>query len=219
MIPVTRRDEPPDFDEKVRMPGMRWLAEKLGGPRPPGRVGRPVTRVETLKPSELKDYWTDCLADLRRAYGGCCAYAGIEIREGVGTVDHFVPKSACLDDPEKRRLIYEWSNYRYAFLNVNRRKGDRMVLDPFEVQHGWFALEFVGLQVVPREELPDLIAPSVQNAITDLGLNDDWLRDLRVGYFDAWSRGEILLPYLRRYAPFVASEIDRQRLDPFVAPT
>lgn len=218
LIPVARRAEPLDFDEKVRSPGMQWLAEKLGGERSMGRRGRPVAPVAVLKPSEIRDFWTACLGDLRREYDGCCAYAGIEIREGGGTVDHFVAKSLCLDDPERRRLIFDWSNYRFAFLNVNRRKGDRVVLDPFELRQGWFELEFVGLQVVPRDSLEPANAQLVRDAIENLGLNDDWLRDLRVGYFDAWDRGEIALTYLRRYAPFIALEIERMQLAPRVAP-
>jgi len=81
VIRVEERPEPAGFDENVRQPGLRWLREKLGGERVP-RPGRSVVPTRVLTSSMLNDCWTACLPDLKRDYGGCCAYAGIEIREG-----------------------------------------------------------------------------------------------------------------------------------------
>ena len=63
MIPITRENEPQNFDETVRRPGKDWLASKglpLVGPLP--------------KKIQLADYWTRCTPELRRLYGGMCAY-------------------------------------------------------------------------------------------------------------------------------------------------
>jgi hypothetical protein len=200
VIPVVRQAEPADFDANVRQVGARWLREKLGEEHAPRR-GRPVESVANLKSSDLKDYWTLALPDLRRLYQGVCAYAGIEILEGGETVDHFEPKGHCLADPTRHHRIYDWANYRYAFHRVNTAKGESRVIDPFEVGPGWFALEFAGLTVIPRDGLAPELTESVQASIRDLGLNKSWLVRLRTAYFDDWSCGLTRIDYLRRHAP------------------
>lgn len=218
-MPVVRRDEPRDFDAKVRRPGLQWLHEKLGGERAP-RAGAPVKPLapgERLTATGLKDYWTACLPDLRSLYK-VCSYAGLKIREGGDSVDHFECKESCVDDAARHGLIYEWRNYRYAFLNVNRYKGTRQVLDPFEVAADWFALEFVGLTVRPRDHLREPMLGRVRDTIKFAGLNEPWLVRLRSEYFDAWSAGQIHGTWLRECAPFIAAEIERQGITPDVAP-
>ena len=218
MIRVERCDEPADFDVNVRQAGLRWLREKLGGERAPRR-GRPVEPVANLRSHELEDYWTRALPDMRRLYGGVCAYAGIEIREGGETVDHFESKARCLEDATLHPLIYDWANYRYAFHRINASKGERRVLDPFAVESDWFTLEPVGLTVIPREGIADELRVQVNETIRALGLNEPWLVRLRMKYFDDWSAGDTSSGYLRRYAPFIAREIERQGIVPEVAPT
>ena len=59
----------------------------------------------------------------------------IEPVTGMPTVDHMIPKSQRWDK------VYEWSNYRLACSLMNSRKNDvPHVLDPFEVETGWFEL-------------------------------------------------------------------------------
>ena len=42
--------------------------------------------------------------------------------------------------------VYEWANYRLACSLMNARKDAiASVLDPFEIEDGWFALELVGV--------------------------------------------------------------------------
>lgn len=216
MIRVARAPEPPHFDAVVRQEGLRWLREKHGAPREPRQGGRvvPLKSGEVLRPSQLEDYWTLCLPDLRRLYHGYCAYAGIEIQRGGETVDHFEPKSTCLTDPAKHAKIYDWHNFRLAFRYVNGAKGDRLVLDPFEIGDGWFTLEFVAFQVLPSEALDESLRERVQATITNLDLNGRWLCALREEHFESWDAGECSLDSLRRVAPFVAREIERQRLTP-----
>ena len=56
MIHVALKDEPPDFDERVRQQGLQAL-ERGDNPLP--------------------GYWRRCLDDLYRLYEGICAYACI----------------------------------------------------------------------------------------------------------------------------------------------
>lgn len=61
-----------------------------------------------------------------------------------GAVEHFLSKKNRPD------LAYEWSNYRYIAGSVNGSKGthDDKVLDPFEVQNGWFEVLVPSMQLV-----------------------------------------------------------------------
>lgn len=216
---VVRCDEPIDFDEKVRQPGLQWLREKLGGERTPraGAHVKPLAPGERLTAASLKDYWTACLPDLRTRYR-VCSYTGLKIREGGDSVDHFECKEGCVEDAGRHALIYEWRNFRYAYLNVNRYKGTRQVLDPFEVRSEWFALEFVGLTVCPGDNLHESTLRHVRDTIRFAGLNEPWLVRLRAEYYDAWKAGQIHWSWLRECAPFIAAEIERQGITPDVVP-
>jgi hypothetical protein len=87
VIHVDLQPEPPTFDELVRKPGQRALAERR---------------------EELTPYWRACLPDLHERYRGICAYLCVMIPRGTGarSVDHLAPKS------KRRELAYEWDNYR-----------------------------------------------------------------------------------------------------------
>ncbi len=211
MIRIQPAPEPADFDENVRQPGLSAIAEMVGEEQLKKRRGpkreKIVEQSEDIPSGKLKDYWTKALKDLIKAYGRVCAYTSCYIPKVVGTatVDHMIPKSRAQD------LVYEWSNYRLACLRMNTRKGDHGdVLDPFEIQDGWFALELVGFQVIPGEMLDSLARERVKATIKRLDLNDDDCRELREEYaHEYWEAGRSF-DYLRRRAPFVARELERQ---------
>ena len=115
-----------------------------------------------------------------------------------------VAKSKALD------LVYEWSNYRLACRRMNGKKRDADVLDPFEIGDGWFALDLVAFQVVPGHGLSADVRTQVVETIETLDLSDDYCCKLRAEYAQDYWAGEIELPYLRRRAPFVAKELERQ---------
>jgi hypothetical protein len=187
VIHVEPQPEPPAFDERVRRPGLRALAE-----------GK----------KELPPHWRDCLGDLHERYRGVCAYLCIFIPPATGapTVDHFVPKS------KRRDLTYEWSNYRLACSLMNARKRDfEDVLDPFEVPDGWFVLELSFLQVMPSPSLDDATRARVQMTIDRLRLNDDECITARANYYQLYAEGELPPERLREWSPFVAREALRVR--------
>lgn len=193
MIPVQGQSEPPDFDEQVRQPGRRR------------RAARQAEGNE-----DWPDTWRECLDDLWAAYHGTCAYLAVRIRRAVAapTVDHYHPKSRY---PEQ---AYEWANYRLASPRMNTRKGDHEdVVDPFEVEDGWFQIDnFVSMEIVPGPNLALDVSERVETTIRRLKLNDVLcVRDRLVDWEDYWA-GNITLAHLTRESPFVAREAARHGL-------
>src|SRR4051794_7871556 len=109
MIHVELADEPADFNDKVRLPGLRAIGELVGEAPSTKRPGRPrakaALRREDIPASKFPDFWTRAIDDLMRAYGRICAYVAcyIEPVTGMPTVDHMIPKSHQWDK------VYEWS--------------------------------------------------------------------------------------------------------------
>lgn len=210
MIRVQPAPEPPDFDARVRQPGLRAIAELVGErpPRQAGRRCRPVAASrDAIPPDKFPPFWRQCLDELLTRYGRVCAYLALYISRGTGarSVDHFVAKSTRWD------LVYEWRNYRLACDLLNSRKGAVAdVLDPFEIEDDWFGLELVAFQVLPRVGLPADVAERVGHTILRLGLNDPECCNARTEYADDYWHGHVTFDYLSRHAPFVARELRRQ---------
>ena len=94
---------------------------------------------------------------------------------------------------------------------MNSYKGEYGdVLDRFELQDGWFALELVEFQVVPRAGLTDSDADLVQATIRRLHLNVPRSCRICAEFAEARWSGEITHEYLARHSPFVARELIRQ---------
>lgn len=198
MIHVTAQPEPATFDAEVRRKGLTWLRKKQIA------LDQPLPPKKTIEP-----YWRHCLGDMHTAYDGCCAYLAIffERVTGGGSVDHFVAKSQRAD------LAYEWSNYRLACSRMNSRKRDYDdVLDPFEVEDGWFHLELVSGRVFPNPDLQPSRRDAVQATIDRLGLDDPGNREVRARHFQNWFQKDYPENYLRSYSPFVWYEARRQGL-------
>lgn len=169
--------------------------------------GALVTRREDIPQDKLPPFWRESLQSLLQAYHRVCAYLCVYIEPLTGgpTVDHMIPKSRAWD------RVYEWDNYRLACSPMNARKNDMQdVLDPFEIETGWFQLELVGFQVIPNSELPHEVRVAIIETIRRLQLNDHQCRQLRIEYAVSYWEGEISWLYLQRRAPFVALELDRQ---------
>lgn len=216
MIRVALASEPASFDAKVRRRGLDAIAELVG--EAPTRVRRGPRRRRTFASRDripadaFPTLWRHALPDLRDAYGGLCAYLALYIEHGTGalSVDHFVPKS------KDWRLVYEWSNYRLCSSLINGHRSDREIVhDPFALEPGLFALEFVAYQVIPgpAARAPDTAV--VTRTIEDLGLNQRDCCKAREEYVAAYRDGPpggIALSRLERRAPFIARELRRQGL-------
>ncbi len=213
MIPVQPAPEPPDFDAKVRIPGLRAVAELVGECPEGTRCGPPrapvAARREDIPPDRYPPFWRAALGDLLTAYNRICAYTCLYIYPVTGgpSVDHIQPVSQNWDK------VYEWGNYRLACALTNSRKGVVAdVLDPFEVKSGWFELEFTGFQVLAGRDLDGPTRERVDRTISRLALNDYDCRRAREEYAVEYQRGHISLDFLVRHAPFVAQELCRQVL-------
>lgn len=188
MIRVALQPEPDDFDERVRQPGVSALAEN---------------------PGTFPTYWSRCAEQLWSSYKGICSYVCVIIPRvtGARSVDHLFPKSKNPD------LAYEWSSYRLACSLMNSRKRDfEDVLDPFEIEDGWFVLELSFLQVLPAPDLDEENRSRIQATIDRLKLNDKDCISARAMYYDAYIAGGLTFEYLEQWSPFVARELVRQGL-------
>lgn len=194
MIFVKMQPEPADFSESVREPGIAFLKKNH---RPTNKQWKPHA------------YWQRSLWDMRQAYNCICAYAAHWISSDTGghSIDHFIPKSVHPD------LAYEWSNFRYASLKFNNRKGTHTILDPFRLEQGWFVIDFPSLLLMPDHRLRPHQKEAVQHTIDVLKLNsDDKCVEARQNWIEDFCKDEITFVHLQRKAPFIAYELQRQNL-------
>lgn len=210
MIPVRPAEEPPNFDADVRRPGLRAIAERVGE-MPPRAAGRRYEQVaesrEEIPSGAFPTYWREALGDLLERYDRICSYLSLYIPRGTGapSVDHMVAKSMRWDQ------VYEWRNYRLACSPMNARKGAiASVLDPFEIEDGWFALELYEFQVMPGRGPSVDVMTAVEETIERLRLNDLECCRARSKFAEQYWQSHISLDYLTRHAPFVARELRRQ---------
>ena len=200
MIHVTLKDEPEDFDIKVRQPGLEYLIKQgIDTTKPPP------------DPQKLPALWQgEPLKQLWAAYDGICAYLSIYIRlpSGNATVDHFIPKSKVSGQ------AYEWNNFRLSCLSANRNKREyEDVLDPFELWPETFFINFSDGKIYPNPMLPPEYQEQARNTITRLKLDVPECRTMRAEDYRNYENGTCTLRYLKRYSPFVHCEIVRQGLN------
>ena len=195
MIAIARQNEPANFDRLVRQPGSKFLAT----------VPNPTDAQWTKK-----SYWQRALPDMRNAYNKICAYCACWIPHSTGShsIDHFTAKKI---NPQ---LAYEWNNFRYVSSRFNSRKGIKAIVDPLAMIVQWFVIDFTTFLIKPNKAV--LTAEELKLAndtISILKLNDDEdLVNERQVYFQDYKTGEITFDYLKRQAPFIATEIERQNL-------
>lgn len=214
MIPVLLAEEPETFDQHVRQRGERAV-QRLLGQKVPGPGRGPKTTYATLEEiptSTFPEYWTEiqkgsnrsALDDLMDAYEQRCAYLAMRIERATGSrsVDHYIAKEA------DRRLIYEWSNYRLCANVVNAKKGTKDVVDPFQVQTGWFELDLDTFFV--RRGAGDPIGEYGRFERTLEILNLRECIALRGRFITDYRARDVSFNYLERDAPFIAAEIRRQ---------
>ena len=191
MIPVKRavlKPEPANFDLKCRKKGQAWLAKN---PKATRKAKRP------------KDFWSEFRPDLAAAFSELCAYGAMY--EPSGTVDHFKPVDA------DETLAYEWSNYRFVTGWINSSKSQcAKVLDPFQVQPGWFEVLLPSLQLMAvKANIPMRLHGLVDDTIRRLHLRDDEriLRQRRK-WLSLYEAGKLNLDGLREMAPLIAAAVE-----------
>lgn len=188
MIPVTAPVEPVRFDSECRQKGHQWLHNHPNSDRFP-------------------NYWSGFRVDLAAATEGRCYWLAIRIVP-PGQVDHFRPVSE-IKQSSDRRDIYEWSNLRYIAAVLNTRKRTRRVLDPFEIQPGWFEVTLPDLRLRRTEKVPQHLVDLAESTICDLALNNEDVRGYREEFFLMYRRRDITLTGLRTVDPLLADAIQR----------
>jgi 5-methylcytosine-specific restriction endonuclease McrA len=195
VIPVVPQPEPDVFDELVRNKGIKFLSKF-------------TTSKPTTKQWNEHDYWGYVRKQLYKAYNGICAYSAHWIPLTTNpNIDHYIPKSV------NPNLAYEWSNYRLACSLVNALKKDYQdVLDPFLIKKDWFILDFPSLLVKANSVLSSQKLQEVKITIERLKLNDDKFVNDRDEWLKRYCLGEANFILLKKVAPFIAYELERQGL-------
>ncbi|NRD62219.1 hypothetical protein HRD49_10720 [Corallococcus exiguus] len=170
----------------MRAPGRRWLRGN------PTALSRPPA------------YWRRCNAQLAAAFFERCAYTAMYLG-APGTVDHFIS----ID--EDRRLAYEWTNFRYSAGWLNSRKQalvSERLMDPFEIEDGWFVLLLPSLQLQVTERCPPQLRERAAKTLRLLGLDhDERVVRYRRQWLEEYERRRVTLDYLEDKAPLVARAV------------
>ena len=189
MIRIARKAEPSDFDAKVRRPGLSYLRGLSSGEKP-NWSGH--------------GYWRKAKDDMINAYGGICAYACCEITpSGSAEIDHFQSKSRYWQE------AYEWENFRLCSSNINKKKRDHDVLDPFTVRDWTFGIVLATGRMVKLKKYDPAYEALCDKTVKILGLNEHAYTRMRNDILDEYLRGEITISNLQRRNPFVYSEVQR----------
>jgi len=198
MIPVTKPtpdNEPELFLKNCREPGAAWL------------VAHP-----DKDPHEQSDWWSNFKPDVARLFGYRCGWQATSI-DLDGIVEHWL---ACgnrrgVASPN-RHLAFEWTNYRYCAGKVNSRKGtlDDQILDPCDVQEGWFEVLLPSFRLVTTKKIPEQLRDKANFTLEQLQLDlfeSRWTRWR--WYLRYWNNGTPDLDGLRQDAPLVAIAVEK----------
>lgn len=194
MIGVKKAKQPSHFQKNVRTKGLNFLS---------------TTPAPTAKEWTSHSYWRNSIEDLHDSYAGICSYTchWIPMDTGSITVDHFLPKDIY---PKK---AYSWSNFRLACGRLNGRKGTNVGIDPFKIKGRWFELDFPSLLVKVGRDAPPNKVKLIDASIEFLKLNDEAsCVQSRAAWIKWYVSGHISFEHLKRHAPFLASELSKQRL-------
>ena len=189
MIRFGHVPEPAGFAGKAMRHGAKWLADHPSAKRP-------------------HDYWSEFKPALADGFKQLCGYS--VLYEPVGTVDHFVSW-----DEDKSRA-YDWSNLRFAsaWLNSSKKSVRSVeILDPFDVQDGWFEILLPSLQLTVSSAVPREYLARARNVLTRLHLgHDERVMRQRREWYRMYQAGELTLEGLRKRAPLIAVAVDAASL-------
>lgn len=215
MIPILRPEEPPDFDQRVREPGLKHLRQKQ---HDPGQPPRNSSLWDKKGAQGQADYWREARDELNKRYGQCCVYSCFYLNgERVygdtkleRSIDHFKPRSKFA-----ARLAYEWINLRLAWRLVNSYKADKIIPkahDPTEMTTNLVKLQRDGddnWKVVPDPELEDQAKDEIAKTIDDLGLNKETIIKARNACVEDFrkNRNNYSDDYMKERQPFIYREL------------
>lgn len=126
------------------------------------------------------------------------------MRIADGVVDHY------LSTENYRHLAYAWKNYRYIAGTVNSSKKtlDDQVLDPFEIQPGWFEIILPSMQLVRTSAVPLAFQAKADFTLTKLHLGNGLkVRRNRKRWYEDYRDKGLPMHLLEEYAPLVADAV------------
>ena len=198
MIPVphlTPVNEPQLFNQICRQPGVAWLATH-----------------PDKDPHEQSGWWSKFQPELASHFSCRCGWLATSI-ELDGIVDHWLACGPRGDTPSPHRpLAFEWTNYRYAAGVINSLKGtlDDQIIDPCEVQPGWFEVLLPSFELVATNTLPQALRDRAQMTLHKLQLRRFKARFTRWRWYQRyWNQGNPDTAALRNDAPLVAAAIEK----------
>lgn len=197
MIPVpklTDANQPSLFGTNCREPGASWLAAH-----------------PSKDPHEKSGWWSQFRPDLAKHFEHRCGWLATSIGQD-GIVEHYLSCGNRKGDPSPHRdRAFDWTNYRYASGPINSRKGthDNSILDPCEVEAGWFEVTLHGFQLLPTDALPDNLAEKAKFTLKTLGLRNGYhARWTRWNWYKRyWNGGNPHLELLEADAPLIAAAV------------
>lgn len=184
MIPVAHPiRKPRNFTRDCETPGNAWVQANPGSDKFPS-------------------LWRKFQPQLATGFHDRCGWWAMRIADGA--VDHFLSKRV------HRHLAYDWSNYRYISPTVNssKRNLDDKVLDPFEIQPGWFEVQLPSMLLRRTAAVPAALHAKADFTIKKLLNSRKARRNRRRWYEDHKLRG-LPLPNLEQYAPLVADAVKK----------
>ena len=187
MIPVVNPiTEPAEFEVECRQKGSGWLERN------------PTSE-------KFPNHWRQFQLELAEGFKDRCGWWAMRIADGH--VDHFLSKN------KRRDLVYEWSNYRYiaGTVNSSKRTLDDQILDPFEIQDGWFEVLLPSMQLVTTAALPASLLAKANLTMVKLHLdNGTKVRRVRKLWYQDYKDGKITFAGLQDIAPLVAEAVAKR---------
>ena len=197
VLPLTRANEPRLFDQNCRQPGATWLG---------------LVAHANKDPHGQSQWWSQFQPDLARHFNFRCGWLATSI-ELDGVVEHWLSCGHRKGIPSpNRHLAFEWMNYRYATGVINSLKGtlDDLIIDPCEVQPGWFEVLLPSFELVITNILPDPLKLRAQTTIKMLQLRRHKAQFTRWRWYQRyWNAGNPDLVSLRNDAPLVAAAVEK----------
>ncbi|WP_395746376.1 hypothetical protein [Prosthecobacter sp.] len=199
MIRVLQTPAPENFELNCAQPGADWL-------RSPHN--------DNKDPHEQAAWWQAYKPHLAEAFHQRCGYLAMFITDG--DVDHFLACGHRQGQPSPHRhRAFDWTNYRYADGATNVRKGtlDDQILDPFEIEEGWFEADLHSFQIICTELVPEALRNKAQKTITELCLNTDRrIRLLRRHFYECYWEDPTQKAFVRleKDAPLIALAVKKR---------
>jgi hypothetical protein len=181
MIPVAHPiRKPRNFTRDCETPGKAW---------------------ERANPTSDKfpALWQKYQPQLATGFHDRCGWWAMRIADGA--VDHYLSKKF------HRDRAYDWNNYRYISPTVNSTKQNRddKVLDPFDIQPGWFEVHLPSMLLKCTTSVPPEFQTKADFTVDKL-LNSGKARRNRRGWYIDYKNG-LPMPFLEQNAPLVAAAV------------